>query len=95
PNSDGKLLAGSYVKTQLAVETHTDARLIPVAALLVEKSSASVFVVKDGKAIKTKVRPGFIDALHAEISDGLSDAETVIILTGVTVADGQPVSIAK
>ena len=95
PNPDGKLLAGSYVKTQLAVETHTDARLIPVAALLVEKSSASVFVVKDGKAVKTKVIPGFIDALHAEIPDGLSDTETLIILTGITVTDGQPVTVAK
>ncbi len=95
PNADGKLLAGTYVKTQLAVETHVNVRLIPVAALLVEKTSSSVFVVKDGKAVKTKVVTGFIDPQHAEILDGLSGAETLVVLTGITVTDGQPVSIAK
>jgi len=95
PNADGKLLAGTYVKTQLAAETHANARLIPLAALLVEKTSSSVFVVKDGKAVKTKVTPGFIDAQHAEILDGLSGAETLVVLTGLTLTDGQPVSTAK
>jgi len=95
PNSDGKLLAGTYVKTQLAAETHVNARLIPVAALQVEKASCSVYVVHAGKAVKTKVTAGFIDAQHAEILDGLSGAETVAVLTGLSLTDGQAISPAK
>jgi membrane fusion protein, multidrug efflux system len=95
PNSDGKLLSGIYVKTQLAAETHTDALLIPAAALLTEKTSSSVFIVKDGKAVKTKVTPGFNDGKHVEILNGLAGTETIVVLTGLTLTDGQAVSIAK
>lgn len=94
PNADGKLLAGSYVKTQLAAETHIDALLIPAAALLTEKTSSSVFVVKDGKAIKTKVTPGFNDTKQAEILNGLTGGETLVVLSGLTLTDGQAVTIA-
>jgi RND family efflux transporter MFP subunit len=95
PNADGKLLSGIYVKTQLAAETHTDALLIPAAALLIEKTSSSVFIVKDGKAVKTKVTPGFNDGKQVEILNGLTGTETLTVLTGITLTDGQPVSIAK
>lgn len=94
-NADGKLLAGIYVKTQLAAETHTDALLIPAAALLTEKTSSSVFVIKDGKAVKTKVSPGFNDGKQVEILDGLAGTESLAVLTGLTLTDGQAVSIAQ
>jgi RND family efflux transporter MFP subunit len=92
PNPDGKLLAGSYVKVQLAAETHTDVLLIPAAALLVEKTSSSVFVVKDGKAAKTKVGVGFNDGINAEILTGLDGGESLVVLTGLTLTDGQAVT---
>ena len=95
PNAEGKLLAGSYVKVQLAAETHADAVLIPAAALLVEKTSSSVFIVNNGKAMKTKVTTGFNDTLNAEILTGLTGNETLVILTGLTLTDGQAVTIAK
>ena len=95
PNEDGKLLAGSYVKAQLAAETHDDALLVPAAALLVEKTSDSVFMVRDGKAIKTKVVTGFNDGRHAEILSGLAGGEPLVMLTGLTLADGQAVTPAK
>lgn len=94
PNPDGKLLAGTYVKTQLAAETHSDALLVPGATLQVEKTTSSVFVVKDGKAMKTKVTVGFNDTKNAEVLDGLSGEEKLVVLTGLTLTDGQPVTLA-
>lgn len=94
-NADGKLLAGSYVKVQLAAETHSDALVVPVAALLVEKTSSSVFVVRDGRAVKTKVVAGFNDGRNAEITAGLTGGESLVVLTGLTLTDGQPVTPAK
>jgi len=95
PNADGKLLSGIYVKTQLAAETHIEALLIPNSALLTEKTSSSVFVIKDGKAVKTKVTPGFNDGKQAEILNGLTGSESLAVLTGLTLTDGQAVSITK
>ncbi len=94
PNPEGKWLAGSYVKTQLAAETHMDAMLIPVSTLLVEKTTSSVFIVKDGKAVKTKVTVGFNDGKNSEITNGLNGSESLVVLTGLTLTDGQAVSIA-
>lgn len=94
-NADGKLLAGSYVKVQLAAETHSSMLLIPVNALLVEKTSNSVFLIREGKAVKTKVTIGFNDAVNAEVLNGLTGDETLIILTGLTLADGQAVTTRK
>lgn len=95
PNAEGKLLAGSYVKVQLAAETHPDALVVPAAALLVEKTSASVFVVRDGKAVKSKVTAGFNDGQQAEILTGLTGNEALVVLTGLTLTDGQAVTPAK
>jgi membrane fusion protein, multidrug efflux system len=93
PNPDEKLTAGSYVKTQLAAETHTDALLVPAPAVLVEKTTFSVFIVKDGKAVKTKVTAGFVDTKNIEILDGLRGEEKLVILTGLTLTDGQAVTL--
>lgn len=95
PNAEGRLLAGSYVKVQLAAETHPDALVVPAAALLVEKTSSSVFVVRDGKAVKTKVTAGFNDGQQAEILSGLTGSEPLVVLTGLTLTDGQAVDPAK
>jgi len=95
PNADGKLLAGSYVKAQLAAETHDDALLVPAPALLAEKTSDYVFVVRDGKAVKTKVATGFKDGRQVEILTGLSGGDPLVVLTGLTLTDGQTVSPAK
>jgi RND family efflux transporter MFP subunit len=94
-NPEGKLLAGSYVKVQLAAETHSDTLLVPAAALLVEKTSSSVFVVRDGKAVKTKVTTGFNDGQQAEILTGLTGNEPLVVLTGLTLTDGQAITAAK
>lgn len=95
PNPDGKWLAGSYVKVQLAAETHTNALLIPCSTILTEKSSSSVFILKQGKACKTKVTLGFNDSSNAEVLSGLSGGEPLAILTGITLTDGQSVSTSS
>jgi RND family efflux transporter MFP subunit len=94
-NADGKWINGSYVKVQLAAETHTNALLAPVAAVLIEKVSSSVFLYKDGKAVKTPVTTGFNDGKNIEILTGLQGDETPIILTGLTLTDGQAVAQKK
>jgi RND family efflux transporter MFP subunit len=95
PNKDGVLLAGSYVKAQLACETHTGAMTIPTTALLVEKTTTSVFILGDGKAKKTKVSCGFNDGRNVEILTGLKGGEDLAVLTGITLTDGQAATPAK
>jgi multidrug efflux pump subunit AcrA (membrane-fusion protein) len=94
PNSDNALIAGAYVKAMLAAETHPNALLIPVSAILAEKVSSSVFVYREGKAVKTTILVGFNDGKNAEVISGVSGDEALILLTGLTLTDGQSVTTA-
>ena len=95
PNAEGKWIDGAYVKVQLAAETRTDALLAPANAVLIEKVSSSVYLFRDGKAVKTPVTIGFNDGQQIEILTGLQGGEALIVLTGITLTDGQSVSVKK
>ena len=90
-NADGALKPGMYANIRIAVERHTGVIVIPVEALVMEKTNAFVFKAGDGKAKKTAVKLGFNDGANAEILDGLADGEGVIVPGKVPPADGQPV----
>ena len=95
PNDGGDLRPGMYASVQLEVERKHAERLVPIEALKVEKSGASVFVLEDGKAKKTPVRTGFNDGTHVEITDGLRSDQSVILLGKLALVDGQPVNAVE
>jgi membrane fusion protein (multidrug efflux system) len=81
-----------YATVKLGVEKHTDALLIPVEALVMEKVNAFAFVAAAGKAKKTAIKTGFNDGAKVEITGGLQGNEAVILVAKTTLADGQPVN---
>jgi len=92
PNSNGELRPGAYASVQLEVERKTDALLVPVAAVLVEKAGTSVFTVADQKARKTPVQTGFNDGTNVEITRGISPDQVVILIGKQTLNEGQTVN---
>lgn len=91
-NPELKLRPGMYAMTKIGVERHDNATLIPVAALVMEKTNAFVFKHVDGKAVKTPVKPGFNDGVNVEVPE--LKAGDVLLVPGTTVlTDKQPVSI--
>jgi RND family efflux transporter MFP subunit len=94
PNPAGELRPGMYAKARIGVERHTDTLLIPVDALVMEKTVASAFVATDGKAQKIPLTIGFNDGQQVEVIKGLDAGQAVILLGKLTLAPGQPVKIA-
>jgi RND family efflux transporter MFP subunit len=94
-NPDGALRPGAYASVQLQVERKQRALLVPVQALLIEKSGPSVFTVAGAKAKKTPVQTGFNDGAHVEITGGLSPGQPVILLGKQALNDAQPVNLAN
>jgi RND family efflux transporter MFP subunit len=89
-NPDLKLRPGMYAMTKIAVEKHEAATLIPVTALVMEKTNAFVFKHADGKALKTAVKLGFNDGANVEVPE--LKAEDVVLIPGtVTLVDKQTV----
>jgi membrane fusion protein, multidrug efflux system len=94
PNPSGDLRPGAYASVRLEVERKPDALLVPVPALVVEKSGSSLFTVVDGKAKKTPVQTGFNDGVNVELLNVKLD-QPVILVGKQTLADGQPVTVAE
>ncbi len=93
PNPKLELRPGMYAIVKIGIERKEDALLVPVDALLVEKSGASVFTVADNKAKKTPVKTGFNDGANAEILAGIKPDQPVILIGKKPLADGQPVHV--
>jgi RND family efflux transporter MFP subunit len=91
PNADLALRPGMYATVKVGVDRHANALLVPVETLVVEKARTSVFTLAEGKARKVQVKSGFEDGKSAEILDGLTAKDTVILPGRLALADGQPV----
>jgi membrane fusion protein (multidrug efflux system) len=94
-NSTRELRAGMFATVKLTIDHKADALLIPTDALVVEKAKTYVFSIVDGKAKKVTVKVGFEDGKSAEILDGLTGNEKVILTGKLTLADGQLVNATE
>jgi membrane fusion protein (multidrug efflux system) len=95
PNPNLELRPGMYATVRIGIERKEDALLVPVDAVVMEKSGASVFVLAEGKAKKTRVQTGFNDGSQVEIAKGLGGDEQVILGGKRALADGQAVSVSE
>ena len=94
-NSNGELRPGMYATVKIGVEKHSDVLLLPVEAVLAEKTGPSVFLVADGKAKKIPVKTGFNDGAFVEIVEGVLQNVPVIFLSKMTLANGQAVNVTE
>jgi len=95
PNPKLELRPGMYATVKVGVEKHTDALLIPVETLVMEKANAFAFVADGGKAKKTAIKIGFNDGARVEVLDGLKGSEAVILVGKMTLADGAAVNATE
>ncbi|HEX9792654.1 MAG TPA: efflux RND transporter periplasmic adaptor subunit, partial [Planctomycetota bacterium] len=89
---------GILVELDLVLDRHERALLIPKRALLYQGQRSHCFVVRDGRAVRLEVIPGFenserLEALPAE--NGPLPEDQVVIVGADRLADGDPVVIAQ
>jgi RND family efflux transporter MFP subunit len=89
------LRPGQYATIKVGVEKHTDALLIPVEALVMEKTNAFAFLAADGKAKKTAIKIGFNDGARVEVLAGLEPTAAVILVGKLTLTDAQPINAVE
>lgn len=83
---------GFRVKTRIITYRKDKALQVPLGALFRSGDDWAVFVVKDGRARLQRVRLGHRNAHTAEILDGLSAGDTVVMHPGDRVEDGTRVA---
>jgi membrane fusion protein (multidrug efflux system) len=91
-NAQDKLMPGLSVTARIGVERHENAMLVPVAAIVMEKTNAFVFKHAGGKAVKTAVKLAFNDGVNAEVLE-LKPEDTLLLVGTAVVIDGQAVTL--
>ncbi len=76
------------VEASIIVDKAEDVLFVPVSALFRHNEKWSIFVVRDGRAVRQEVTVGRKNDRDAEIIDGLSEGDSVIIHPGNNVMDG-------
>ncbi len=103
PNAEGRLKVGSLARARITLDLHRGALLVPREALLGGAQGPAVELVKDGKALRTAVQPGYQDGGFVElvarvnqgVNQGVSEGQQVIVQGAYAVPDGTPVAQAE
>ncbi len=92
-NPKDRIKPGMYGIAKVILDTATKNSTLPAYCLVGESKvgKGELFVVKDGKAKKTKVTVGADDGIRVEIQSGITPDDDVIVNTG-SVTDGVAVS---
>jgi RND family efflux transporter MFP subunit len=92
-NREMTLRPGMLVNARIGLEKKEDALLVPVAALVKEKTKNFAFKIVDGKAKKVPIETGFNDGKQVEIAGGLTLDDLVILAGPPSLRDTQPVRL--
>lgn len=92
-NADrGSLGHGYRVELRIVVWQAQDAVLVPSAALFRHQQDWAVFRVENGRAVLRKVGIGQNNGIDAELLDGLSPGDRVVLFPSANLVDGQRVA---
>lgn len=96
PNPKNLLRAGMYGVAKIYLDTSTKGSTLPASCVVGESKGgkADVYVIKKGKAAKTRVEVGADDGIRVEILSGLTPEDEVIRNTG-SVTEGASVRSAR
>jgi len=96
PNSDGKLLPGSYAQVHFGVHVNTTRLSVPVNALLFRSEGPRAAIVgSDGKVHLKPVVIGRDYGTDVEILGGLETSESIVLNPSDSLEEGQPVHATK
>lgn len=76
------------IDARVIVAERSDVVRVPLGALFRDGNAWSVYVVRGGRAVRTRVEVGLEDERFREITHGLAAGETVVLFPSSEVGDG-------
>jgi RND family efflux transporter MFP subunit len=92
PNPDGALTPGTYCEVELQIPRKTQSFIVPSEAVIFNRGGLSVAVVENGVVRVRKLTVVRDRGTSVEVSDGVKDADQVILNPPVDLVDGQTVN---
>ena len=87
------LQPGMFGRIRIDYDQRADALTIPRLALLDDEGEPSVYVVREGKAVRTPIELGYIDGNFVEVRKGLEPGDAVVTAGKVALRDGGLVQV--
>lgn len=94
---DGKmaLQPGMFGRIDVVYDRRENALVVPRAALLEDEGGVSVFVVREGKAVRVPIQIGYLEGDFAEVRGGLAEGNAVVTVGKITLRDGAMVEVVN
>ncbi len=89
----GKLRPGMFARVFLRTDTRPAALVIPKSALSLESIGDTVYVAADGVAQRREVELGFKEGDFVEVTSGLAEGDTVVVVGQDGLSDGTPIQL--
>ena len=90
---DGALQPGMFARIGIDYDNRAAALAIPRGALLEDDGEPAVYVVRDGKAVRTAITTGYVDGGFIEVRDGLVEGDRVVTAGKIALRDGSTVQV--
>jgi membrane fusion protein (multidrug efflux system) len=90
---NGKILPGSFAKVNILFQNLPTAIMIPPQSIVPDMEIQTVFVVKGGKAEKKTITVGERTGVAAEVLDGLSVGDTLVVTGLNSLRAGTPLTV--
>ncbi|MCW1841187.1 efflux RND transporter periplasmic adaptor subunit [Prosthecomicrobium hirschii] len=92
-NAGGELKSGLFARVELITASHPEAITIPETALVNQGRERFVYIVRDGKAVRSKVVTGLRLTGRVEVLEGVGPQDVVVVSGQQRLRDGVPVEI--
>ncbi|MBU1882086.1 efflux RND transporter periplasmic adaptor subunit [bacterium] len=87
------LRSGMFVRTEIIIDTHQNAVLVPKNALFFENGIEWVYAVEESIAVKRRVKIGFSNGNRFEALLGVSPGEQVVVVGQTTLKDSAGIRV--
>jgi efflux transporter, RND family, MFP subunit len=81
-NKDGILRIGMTTQNELLIANVKDAIIVPSIGIKKDENGTFVYLLKDGKPVKTAVKTGIKDNLDTQIISGINEGDEIITSQG-------------
>jgi RND family efflux transporter MFP subunit len=95
PNEKHELRPGMYATVRITLEEHSNALVLPAAAVIYADSEAFCHTVDGGKITRRPIKLGIRSGGDVEVLEGLKGDETVVFLQPASLTPGQAVDVRE
>ncbi len=94
-NTDWQLRPGMFVKAEIITARKDDVVVIPKEIITVRSDRKTVFIINQGFARERRIRIGLENPDEAEVTDGLSENDRIVIKGYETLRTGSKVKVSQ